>query len=59
MFYEETVPTRIYTHHGKIYVPHYVFKGVWVGPCGNTYKEGFLKTYCIPGTMMLWKRASL
>ncbi len=49
-------PTKIYTKNGAIYLPHYSRKDVWVGPCGNEYREAYLKTYAVPGTMMLWPR---
>lgn len=52
----DLAPTKIYTKAGRIYLPHYLKKGVYVGPCGNEYREAFLKTYAVPGTMMLWPR---
>ena len=55
----DTVPTKVYTRGRAVYVPHYVLKNMFVGPCGERYNEATLKTYATPGTAMLWPRGGV
>lgn len=54
----QTVLTRTYKHEGCVYVPHYMYlvNRLFVGPCGNTYTEAFLRDNAQLEAMMLWPR---
>jgi len=51
-----TTAQRAYMLNGIIYLPHYLTKGLFVSPDGNTYKEAYLVDRCAPITLQLWPR---
>jgi len=51
-----TTAQRAYTRNGVIYLPHYLTKGLFVSPDGNTYKEAYLAERCNPISLQLWPR---
>lgn len=53
----ELRPTKVYTLNGIDLVPHYLEKGVYIGPGNVRYLEEYLRLVgATPKELMLWPR---